>query len=125
MKDFVLFVMFFVSQPAAPDKQVWTLNSTMHFEFSTWPACIAFGNHLQENFPENVTDSKNVPTPKGQDPIKPKAAPKPAKGKAPVVYTTRVRGWCVDSTKGDSTADAPEEKAPYYDILPVPAPNGN
>ena len=52
---FILFLMFFVSPPAKPGKQVWTLNSTTHFEFSSMPACVSFGTHLQKNFKQTTT----------------------------------------------------------------------
>jgi hypothetical protein len=52
---FILFLMFFVSPPAKPGKQVWTLNSTAHFEFATMEACKAFGIHLQNNFIKTAT----------------------------------------------------------------------
>jgi hypothetical protein len=54
-KAVILFLMFFVSPPAKPGKQVWTLNSTTHFEFASMPACIAFGTHLQDNFKNTTT----------------------------------------------------------------------
>jgi hypothetical protein len=52
---FILFLMFFVSPPAKPGKQVWSLNSTTHFEFATMEACKAFGIHLQSNFANTTT----------------------------------------------------------------------
>lgn len=52
---FILFLMFFTSPPAKPGKQVWTLNSTTHFEFETMEACKSFGLHLWGNFEKTVT----------------------------------------------------------------------
>ena len=55
MKIFILFLMFFVSPPAKPGKQVWTLSSTTHLEFATMEACKSFGVHLQQNFKNTST----------------------------------------------------------------------
>jgi hypothetical protein len=56
MKEtFILFLMFFVSPPAKPGKQAWTLSSTAHFEFASMEACKAFGIHLQTNFIKTET----------------------------------------------------------------------
>jgi hypothetical protein len=44
---FILFLMFFVSPPAAPGKQVWAFSNTSHLEFENMPACVAFGTHFQ------------------------------------------------------------------------------
>jgi hypothetical protein len=52
---FVLFLMFFTSPPAKPGKQVWTLNSTTHFEFETMEACIGFGQHIWGDFKDTKT----------------------------------------------------------------------
>ena len=52
---FILFLMFFVSPPAKQGKQVWTLSSTTHFEFTTMDACKAFGKNLQKNFIKTAT----------------------------------------------------------------------
>jgi hypothetical protein len=51
----ILFLMFFVSPPAKPGKQVWTLNSTTHMEFGNMDACIAFGEHIADNFKKTAT----------------------------------------------------------------------
>lgn len=45
--NFIIFVMFFVSPPAKPGKQVWALSSTSYFEFGSMDACKKFGTHLQ------------------------------------------------------------------------------
>lgn len=47
MTGFILFMMFFVSPPAKPGKQVWSLHSTSHLEFSTMEACKKYGLLLQ------------------------------------------------------------------------------
>jgi hypothetical protein len=54
-ETFILFLMFFVSPPAKPGKQVWTLSSTQHFEFASMEGCKAFGIHLQTNFIKTQT----------------------------------------------------------------------
>jgi hypothetical protein len=55
MTKFILFMMFFVSPPAKPGKQVWALSSTSHFEFETMDACKKFGTHLQERLASTAT----------------------------------------------------------------------
>ncbi len=52
---FVLFMMFFVSPPAKPGAQVWTLNSTSSFEFETMEACKTFGLLLQTRLASTAT----------------------------------------------------------------------
>jgi hypothetical protein len=45
---FILFAMFFVSPPAAPGAQVWTLQSTSMLEFATKADCENFGAELDK-----------------------------------------------------------------------------
>jgi hypothetical protein len=47
MSGFILFMMFFVSPPAKPGKQVWSLHSTSHLEFTSMEACKKYGLLLQ------------------------------------------------------------------------------
>ena len=48
MTGYILFMMFFVSPPANPGKEVWALHSTTHLEFATLNACKKYGLLLQE-----------------------------------------------------------------------------
>jgi hypothetical protein len=52
---FVLFMMFFVSPPAKPGTQVWTLNNTASFEFETMEACKTFGQLVQARLASTAT----------------------------------------------------------------------
>src|SRR4051794_5450683 len=55
MNGFVLFMMFFVSPPVLPGKQVWSLHSTANFEFASMDACIKYGEHMQDQM--DTTDT--------------------------------------------------------------------
>jgi hypothetical protein len=57
MSGFILFMMFFVSPPAAPGKQVWSLHNTEHLEFASMDACKKYGLLMQARF-ENVATVK-------------------------------------------------------------------
>lgn len=46
--EFMLFMMFFTSPPASKADPVWTLQSTAQFQFASMPACIKYGQHLQD-----------------------------------------------------------------------------
>lgn len=50
MSGFILFMMFFVSPPAAPGKQVWSLHNTDHLEFGSMEACKKYGLLMQARF---------------------------------------------------------------------------
>jgi len=58
MDAFVLFVMFFVSPPAAKASPVWTLHSTTQFQFASKVACTKFGDHLQNQL--DTTDTMKM-----------------------------------------------------------------
>ncbi len=58
MDAFVLFVMFFVSPPAAKASPVWTLHSTTQFQFASMRACKKFGEHLQDQL--DTTDTMKM-----------------------------------------------------------------
>jgi hypothetical protein len=53
--EFELFMMFFVSPPAKPGKQVWALSSTSHFAFQTMDACKKFGLIIQDRLASTAT----------------------------------------------------------------------
>jgi hypothetical protein len=53
--EFMLFLMFFTSPPAAKAHPVWTLHSTAQFQFSSMPACIKYGQLLQNRM--DTTDT--------------------------------------------------------------------
>jgi hypothetical protein len=46
--EYMLFLMFFTSPPAAKAHPVWTLQSTSQFQFSSMAGCIKYGQHLQD-----------------------------------------------------------------------------
>jgi hypothetical protein len=45
--EFMLFLMFFTSPPAAKAHPVWTLHGTNQFQFISMEACVKYGQHLQ------------------------------------------------------------------------------
>ncbi len=49
MKAYLLMV-FFISPPTAPGKQVWQLQSTTTMEFSSIDTCRAFHKSVKDNF---------------------------------------------------------------------------
>jgi hypothetical protein len=53
--NYVLFVMFFVSPPANPGKQVWAFNQSAQVEFNSMDACKKFGNHLLQRLNTTTT----------------------------------------------------------------------
>lgn len=55
MTGYILFMMFFVSPPAAPGKQVWSLHNTDHVEFATMDACKKYGLLLQKRLASTAT----------------------------------------------------------------------
>jgi hypothetical protein len=55
MSGFILFMMFFVSPPAKPGKQVWSLHNTEHLEFASMNACKKYGLLMQARFQNVVT----------------------------------------------------------------------
>jgi hypothetical protein len=55
MSGFILFMMFFVSPPAAPGKQVWSLHNTEHLEFASMDACKKYGLLMQARFQKVAT----------------------------------------------------------------------
>ena len=55
MAQFILFMMFFVSPPAKPGKQVWTYTNSTKIEFQSMDACIKFGTIVQERLSSTAT----------------------------------------------------------------------
>jgi hypothetical protein len=55
MSGFILFMMFFVSPPALPGKQVWSLHNTEHLEFESMDACKKYGLVLQDRLSKTAT----------------------------------------------------------------------
>ena len=55
MSGVILFMMFFVSPPALPGKQVWALHNTEHLEFENKDACKTYGLLLQARLQKVAT----------------------------------------------------------------------
>src|SRR4051812_36798569 len=55
MSGFILFMMFFVSPPALPGKQVWSLHNTEHLDFASMDACKKYGLLMQARFQKVAT----------------------------------------------------------------------